>query len=57
MYLLPRGIPLRGCQPRDLISQALARASYLGEPRQLTYELLEGACASYFVDEDGQLTV
>jgi hypothetical protein len=54
---LPRGIPLRGCQPRDLISQALARASYLGEPRELTYELLEGACASYFVDEDGQLTV
>ena len=57
LYLLPRGIPLRGCQPRDLIGQALARASYLGEPRQLTYELLEGACASYFVDEDGQLTV
>jgi predicted ATPase with chaperone activity len=56
-YLLPRGIPLRGCQPRDLISQALARASYLGEPRRLTYELLEGACASYFVDEDGQLPV
>jgi predicted ATPase with chaperone activity len=57
LYILPRGIALRGCQPRDLISQALARASYLGEPRQLTYELLEGACASYFVDEDGPLTV
>jgi predicted ATPase with chaperone activity len=56
LYLLPRGIPLRGCQPRDLVSQALARASYLGEPRHLTFELLEGACASYFVDEDGQLT-
>ena len=54
LYLVPRGIPLRGCQPRDLISQALARASYRGEPRQITFELLEAACASYFVDEDGQ---
>jgi SpoVK/Ycf46/Vps4 family AAA+-type ATPase len=57
LYLVPRGIPLRGCQPRDLISQALARASYLGEPRQITFELLEAACASYFVDEDGQPAV
>jgi predicted ATPase with chaperone activity len=57
LYFTPRGIQMRGCQPRDLISQALARASYLGEPRQLTFELLEGACASYFVDDDGQRTV
>ena len=34
----------------------LARASYLDLPRQLTFELLEAACASYFVDDDGQLT-
>ena len=54
-YFKPRGIPLRGCQPRDLIGQALARAAYLGEPRHLTFELLEAACASYFVDEDAQL--
>ena len=54
-YFKPRGIPLRGCQPRDLIGQALARAAYLGEPRHLTLELLEAACASYFVDEDAQL--
>jgi hypothetical protein len=54
-YFLPRGIPLRGCQPRDLIEQALARAAYLEVPRQLTFELLEAACASYFVDEDAQL--
>jgi predicted ATPase with chaperone activity len=57
LYLAPRGIQMRGCHPRDLISQALARASYLGEPRQLTFELLEGACASYFVDDDGQRPV
>ena len=48
----PRGIPPRGCHPRDLIDQALAHAAYAGEPRVLTRELLEAACASYFVDEE-----
>ena len=55
LYFKPRGIPLRGCQPRDLIGQALSRAAYLGEPRHLTLDLLEAACASYFVDEAAQL--
>jgi predicted ATPase with chaperone activity len=50
--LLPRwNAKLRGCQPRDLIEQALARAQYLGEPHHLTPALLEGACETYFVDE------
>jgi len=51
--LRPRQIVLRGCQPRDLIEQALARAAYLGAPRELTGELLTAACDSYFVDDDG----
>ena len=50
-YYRPRNISLRGCQPRDLIEHSLARADYLEVPRRLTYELLEGACASYFIDE------
>jgi SpoVK/Ycf46/Vps4 family AAA+-type ATPase len=50
-YYEPRRIPLRGCQPRDLIDQALSLAEYLAAPRQLSRELLEAACASYFVDE------
>jgi hypothetical protein len=50
--LLPRGIALRGCQPRDLIHQALAHARYLDQPRRLTIPLLEEACAAYFVDQD-----
>ena len=50
--LLPRGIALRGCQPRDLIHQALAQAQYLDQPRRLTIPLLEDACAAYFVDQD-----
>jgi hypothetical protein len=51
-YLEPRNIRLRGCQPRDLIEQALAHADYVGAPRALTIELLEAACAGYFVDDE-----
>jgi len=50
-YYRPRRIALRGCQPRDLIDHALSRADYLAEPRELSYDLLEAACASYFVDD------
>jgi predicted ATPase with chaperone activity len=50
-YYRPRKIALRGCQPRDLIEQALSLAEYRGEPRRVTTELLEAACATYFVDD------
>jgi hypothetical protein len=50
-YYEPRQIPLRGCQPRDLLDQVLSLAEYRGEPKRMTRELLEAACASYFVDE------
>jgi hypothetical protein len=49
-FYRPRRIELRACQPRDIINQALTLASYRGQPRQLTSELLHAACASYFVD-------
>jgi SpoVK/Ycf46/Vps4 family AAA+-type ATPase len=48
-WFVPRGIALRGCHPRDLIGRALAQIEYLGLPHQLTAELLEDACASYFI--------
>jgi hypothetical protein len=51
-YYRPRQIPLRGCHPRDLVEHALSLAEYLGEPRKLTLELLEEACAGYFVDDN-----
>ncbi len=51
-YYHPRKMPIRGCHPRDLIEQALSLADYLGQPNELTGELLESACASYFVDEE-----
>lgn len=50
-YYTPRGIRPRGCQPRDLIRQAIAFASYRGQARELTPELLETACASYFIND------
>ena len=50
-YYRPNHVPLRGCQPRDLINQALALASYLGQPPRLTPELLDAACRSYFVQD------
>jgi predicted ATPase with chaperone activity len=49
--LRPRGIQLRGCQPRDLIDHAMSLASYLDQPRALTLDLLAASCASYFVEE------
>ena len=36
---------------RDLVNQALTLADYRGLPRRLTPELLRGACASYFVED------
>jgi magnesium chelatase subunit ChlI-like protein len=56
-YFKPRGIQMRGCHPRDLIEQALAHAEYVGEPPRLTGDLLEAACAGYFVDDTEQATV
>jgi predicted ATPase with chaperone activity len=50
-YYRPREVQLRGCQPRDLVEQVISLARYLGQPRRLTPELLEQACASYFVDD------
>ena len=50
-YYRPRKIALRGCHPRDLIKQALSLASYLNRPPHLTTDLIEAACASYFVDD------
>jgi hypothetical protein len=49
--LRPRNVALRGCHPRDLIDQALSLADYRGEPRVLNADLLEAACAGYFVDD------
>lgn len=48
----PRRLALRACQPRDLIDQALALAEYRGRPGVLTHDLLDTACAGYFLVDD-----
>jgi predicted ATPase with chaperone activity len=50
-FYTPRGIPLRGTHPRDLIDTTLSLADYFGRPRKLSLELMILACLSYFVDE------
>jgi SpoVK/Ycf46/Vps4 family AAA+-type ATPase len=47
----PISRPLRACQPRDLIEQVTALCHYRGEEPRITRELLDAACAAYFVDD------
>jgi hypothetical protein len=47
----PSSRPLRACQPRDLIEQVTALCHYRGEEPRITRELLDAACAAYFVDD------
>jgi hypothetical protein len=42
---------LRACHPRDLIEQVTALCRYRGSKPRITRELLDAACAAYFVDE------
>ena len=46
----PAGRPLRACHPRDLIDQILALCRYRGVKPVITRELIDAACASYFVE-------
>ena len=50
-FYRPRQLPMRGCHPRDLVEHVLSLAEYLETTRAITPELLDAACASYFVDE------
>jgi len=47
----PAGRPLRACHPRDLLDQVTALCRYRGIEPIITRELLDAACASYFVGE------
>jgi hypothetical protein len=49
-HYAPAGRPLRACQPRDLLDQITALCRYRGIEPAITRELLDAACASYFVD-------
>src|SRR5256714_5330114 len=44
-----KNLGLRSCHPRDIVEQLIDTARFLGRPAQLTPDLLEMACDSYFV--------
>ena len=50
-HYTPINRPLRACQPRDLIDQVIALCRYRGMEPVITRELLDAACAAYFVDD------
>jgi hypothetical protein len=47
----PLNRPLRACHPRDLLDQVSALCRYRGIEPAISRELLDAACASYFVGE------
>ncbi len=52
-YYKPRKLEMRACHPRDLVEQVVDRCRYQQREPLITRELLDEACASYFVEEAG----
>jgi len=50
-HYTPLNRPLRACHPRDLLDQVVALCRYRGIEPSITRELLDAACASYFIGE------
>jgi len=48
----PDDRPLRMCQPRDILLQAMAIAKYNMETVTLSADLLDAACATYFTSKE-----
>jgi hypothetical protein len=52
-YYQPRKIQMRACHPRDLVEQVVDMCRYQQRAPLITRELLDAACASYFLEEAG----
>ena len=50
-FYRPAGRPMRACHPRDLLEQVTALCRCRGIKPVITRELIDAACASYFVDQ------
>jgi hypothetical protein len=50
-YYRPKGRHLRGVHPRDIIDLVLDISSFQGRAAECSRELLDLACASYFIDD------
>ena len=50
-YYQPRKIQMRACHPRDLVEQVVDMCRYQQRDPVITRDLLDAACASYFLEE------
>jgi len=50
-YYQPRNLQLRACHPRDIIEQVLDMCRFQGRQPEITRDMLDAACTSYFLDE------
>jgi hypothetical protein len=50
-YYQPRKLEMRACHPRDLVEQVVDMCRYQQLEPNITRDLLDAACASYFVEE------
>jgi hypothetical protein len=50
-YYQPRKLQMRACHPRDLVEQVVDMCRYHQREPAITRELLDAACASYFLEE------
>jgi predicted ATPase with chaperone activity len=50
-YYEPRSLDMRACHPRDLVEQVVNLCRYQNKTATITRELLDAACASYFLDQ------
>jgi len=50
-YYQPRNLQMRACHPRDLVEQVVDICRYQKRPLNITRELLDMACGSYFLEE------
>ncbi len=50
-YYQPRRLALRACHPRDLVEHIVDICRYQGRPPVITPEIVDAACATYFLEE------
>ena len=50
-YYQPRKLQMRACHPRDLVEQVIDMCRYQNREPAISRELLDAACASYFIEE------
>jgi hypothetical protein len=53
-YYTARNLQMRACHPRDLTDQVISLCRYHRRPPELTRDLLDAVCQSYFL-EDSQI--